>query len=792
MRSLSLLLSCCVCLALGLSVHAEHYRAFAESAPFRLVTGETIVQRTVSGESVYLRPLEGVGGVPTVDGVAIEGWSEENPYWDTTTLADGAYTLEYGDSLWRVIVSNHPEIPEGTSAPFTLELREGLAGNLATGAVRVASLNGSVSRNLLVDGRQAVGWRVSSPQWDSTSVSDGWHTLRLGDREANLLVLNSPEVEFHGGAVEESECWSADKLHLVRHWVRPVEESRVSLAPYATVKFLPDTGILAGDGQVSGDSAALLDCVDGEAELYSVGADAVVSMEDTEDGKILYSAPYGTYQLRVPVEQGFRFADNPKYDYDSAFSACTGVYYTLDGSEPTLSSKRLEEGEDKEFYAPISFALSRSTPRKEVRLAWIEEVSGTGRRLYEPNWGFLEEGRVLRTVTYQVESTAPTGIPVTVNGGVFSKTSKGKSLTVSATGIANGETLWHASDAGKAIFTGWSRVSLTTSGKVTHPLDVGSVDALNRASLTFTVPADAASIDLKSAQAILPAFRGYLDGDLYAKKLLKTLDGEKVCLEAYNLGALSAKIRVRPVFEDALDDALLDACDVEYCFPSENDEDDSADFGYDAYDYEVLGDLRTVLSEGASLSVKATAVSGEEALCQAPRLLLRIRQRYTGVTFAYRIHAFVCPNYILVNGKPVFAKPGETLELNVADYLPVGGTLLGWSSTAENLEASYDLKTGIITLVVPEDGQASVTIDGTKGSLDALLLEWTVSLEPGWNLISTGVYDLDDESLERFREHTPWVHVGGQYTPMEEFLPAHAYWVHADQEEEMVLSGTLQ
>jgi hypothetical protein len=792
MRSLSLFLSCCICLASGLAVYAEHYRAYAESAPFRLVTGETIVQRTVSGDSVYLRPLEGVEGVPTVNGVVIEGWSAENPYWDTTTLADGAYTLEYGGSVKQVIVSNHPEIPGGESAPFTLELRDGVAGSLATGAVRVASLNGSVSRSLLVDGRQAVGWRVSSPEWDSTSVVDGWHTLRLGDREANLLVLNSPEVEFHGGAVDSSEYWDADKLHLVRHWVRPAAGTRVSLAPYATVKFLSDTGFCNDVGEVSEASAALLEYTEDAIELYSVEEDTVVELEDTGDGKILYSAPYGTYELRVPWTPSLEDSDDPEDDDEHVLAGNTAIYYTLNGSTPTRNSARLAESEEGASYEPITFTISKKAPRAEIRLAWLEEVSGKGKALYEPNWGFLGEGRVLRTVTYQVESTAPTGIPVTVNGGVFSKTSKGKSMTVTATGIANGETLWRASDAGKAIFTGWTNASLVTSGKVTHPLTFSTKDALNRASLTFTVPADAASINLKSAQAILPAFQGYLDEPLYAKLTLKTLEGEKVSLEAYDLGALSAKIRVKPVFEETLDDALLDTCDVEYCFTSGNDDDSSVDFGYDTYDYEVLGDLRSILSEGISLSVKATAVSGEDAIRQAPRLLLRIRQRYTGVTFGYRIHAFVCPNYILVNGKPVFAKPGQTLELNVAAYLPVGGTLLGWSSTAENLDASYDLKTGVITLVVPEDGQVSLTIDGTKGSLDTLLFKWTVSLEPGWNLISTGIYDLDDESLERFLEHTPWVHVNGQYIPMEDFLPAHAYWVHADQAEEMVLSGTLQ
>lgn len=88
MKRLLLSIAFAFCLT-GLHVAAKQYSATEQSPYFRLVTGSTISQRTVTGGSVYLSPLEGVEGVPLVDGVAAAGWSAGNPYWDTSESPTG-------------------------------------------------------------------------------------------------------------------------------------------------------------------------------------------------------------------------------------------------------------------------------------------------------------------------------------------------------------------------------------------------------------------------------------------------------------------------------------------------------------------------------------------------------------------------------------------------------------------------------------------------------------------------------------------------------------------------------
>ncbi len=790
-----------IAFAVGLSAAfvgiAKQYSASSQSPYFRLVTGSTISQRTVTGGSVYLAPLEGVEGVPLVDGVAAAGWSAENPYWDTSKVSDGAYTLTYGDYTKQVIVHNNTEVPLEQSPYVSLEFRDGLAGSLATGNAYVASLDDSdaVATGLLVDGEAASGWSAEDPYWDSTSVSDGWHTVKLGDNETQLMVLNSSEVKIHGGALESNELWTSDKLHLVRNWVRPPEGGKVTLAPYTMVKFLPDTGIL----ETCEDSyAVLVDQTDDAVSLYRVDTEESIGMTVSSDGRHYADAYAGTYQLRVPLTPALRKGEADEADAEANLTGKLNVYYTLDGTAPTLSSNKLELTEAGDAYKPIEFSIADRTQSVDVRLAWLEEFSGSGMALYEPNWGLLEQGKVTRSASFLVNYVAEE-FTVVLNGKESLTGVQGEEITVTAPGAAQNAVLWRDSEAGNSIFGGWTSATYTTEKGVVQSLEGFLDDSHNNPVVTFTAPLDMAKVELTSDYAAVPALDSYLSLEGGNAYVLKTLEGEEVTLTAYAFAdKIADEVLVKPVFSTEVDEALLSSCVVEYCLTEGNDEDSSADFGYDQYDYTVLGELGAMMEEGATLSMNATVAPDEAALRKAPRLMVRIRHKDTGVTFGYRIHAFTCPNYLIVNGKTLFAEPGSTLELSLADYLEDGKTFTGWTSSLDSLTLSYDKENGKVLVKVPTDGQPTISLDATQNAIlsettetEDVPMRWSVSLKKGWNLVSTGLYTLDQDSLERFTAHSPWIHVDGTYIPMNEYLPAHAYWIYVDEDETLELSGFL-
>lgn len=144
------------------------------------------------------------------------------------------------------------------ASPISIENR-GLP--LLNGSVLVSSTatTGSRGNTLKADGATAAGWSASSPTWDSTTVSDGIHTLELSNGDsatASVLVINRSDVVIHDGTLEGDEVWGAGVVHVVRNSVRIPAGKRLVIANGAVVKFCQGTGIL-NEGILSAISATL-------------------------------------------------------------------------------------------------------------------------------------------------------------------------------------------------------------------------------------------------------------------------------------------------------------------------------------------------------------------------------------------------------------------------------------------------------------------------------------------------------------------------------------------------------
>ena len=144
------------------------------------------------------------------------------------------------------------------ASPISIENR-GLP--LLNGSVLVSSTatTGSRGNTLKADGATAAGWSASSPTWDSTTVSDGIHTLELSNGDsatASVLVINRSDVVIHDGTLEGDEVWGAGVVHVVRNSVRIPAGKRLVIANGAVVKFCQGTGIL-NEGTLSAISATL-------------------------------------------------------------------------------------------------------------------------------------------------------------------------------------------------------------------------------------------------------------------------------------------------------------------------------------------------------------------------------------------------------------------------------------------------------------------------------------------------------------------------------------------------------
>ena len=91
---------------------------------------------------------------------------------------------------------------------------------------------------------------VSSKEWDTTSVENGWRAMPSEAGEADLLVLNPPEVVVHGGRLDSTSnvVWSSGCVHFVRNRVIVPSGIRLTVAEGAVVKFGESSGITVESG----------------------------------------------------------------------------------------------------------------------------------------------------------------------------------------------------------------------------------------------------------------------------------------------------------------------------------------------------------------------------------------------------------------------------------------------------------------------------------------------------------------------------------------------------------------
>ena len=242
-----------------------------------------------------------------VDGEPAVGWAQENPMWDSGSVADGWHelTLTGGNATANILVVNGKEVVlhEGTltvsetwrasvahlvcasvivpngktltvaedaevyylnrariylfggemetvvsSEPVRVDLRGHLVAT-CTERVSPVAIEASESASLKVDGAAASDWTRENPLWDTTTVADGMHELTLTGENvsASVEVLNG--VVVHEGTLDPDETWGADKVHLVRHLVSVPAGRRLTIADGATVHFLENTGFRV-DGTV--------------------------------------------------------------------------------------------------------------------------------------------------------------------------------------------------------------------------------------------------------------------------------------------------------------------------------------------------------------------------------------------------------------------------------------------------------------------------------------------------------------------------------------------------------------
>ncbi|MCR4572435.1 MAG: hypothetical protein K5787_01575 [Lentisphaeria bacterium] len=141
-----------------------------------------------------------------------------------------------------------------TSATIRLDARSSFGGHLLYAAERISPVADTEDKNakLIIDETAAVGWSVSNPIYTSTALADGWHDFALTEDEASaearLITLNGNGISVHEGVMTQNETWTAEKVHVVRHWVRVPKNVTLTIESNAVVKFCEDTGIQVDEG----------------------------------------------------------------------------------------------------------------------------------------------------------------------------------------------------------------------------------------------------------------------------------------------------------------------------------------------------------------------------------------------------------------------------------------------------------------------------------------------------------------------------------------------------------------
>ena len=219
---------------------------------------------------------------------------------------DGVISLNGTDNRYETNAGKTENSAMSQTA-VRLDVRTSIGGQMLHGTETVASLD--VYRPVIeIDLRPFTGWNTTTSLFDSSQVQDGWHNLflyqtyPLGNNNKFLVtaksvfVINTPNVVIHEGILAQSETWSANKLHIVRHWVRVPENITLTIAPNAIVKFCEDTGILV-EGTLNAEGAVFTviadDSVGGDTDMlstfklgyrtYEIAGDGTISMDGTDN-----------------------------------------------------------------------------------------------------------------------------------------------------------------------------------------------------------------------------------------------------------------------------------------------------------------------------------------------------------------------------------------------------------------------------------------------------------------------------------------------------------------------------
>ncbi len=146
----------------------------------------------------------------------------------------------------------------GNSPAVRLEMRSGTGGRLVsdTWAVSPRGAEDVIGTVTIADKT------IASPlSWNSTTVADGWKTVKLstGSLTDSILVLNKSTVTIHGGRITASETWNNSTVHVLRNRVIVPNGKTLSITAGAIVKFCEDTQIVVESGgklDVAGSASA--------------------------------------------------------------------------------------------------------------------------------------------------------------------------------------------------------------------------------------------------------------------------------------------------------------------------------------------------------------------------------------------------------------------------------------------------------------------------------------------------------------------------------------------------------
>lgn len=120
--------------------------------------------------------------------------------------------------------------------------------NLSSGGRLDLRSEGTVG-HALVDGTEWKGDPEggAGATWNTAALAVGWQTLTSGTNTAGILRLGDG-VAIEGGRLQADTTWTADRIHVVRHWVTVPSGVTLTITQGAVVKFCEATGIrvLAG------------------------------------------------------------------------------------------------------------------------------------------------------------------------------------------------------------------------------------------------------------------------------------------------------------------------------------------------------------------------------------------------------------------------------------------------------------------------------------------------------------------------------------------------------------------